>query len=206
MLYLAVAFLWANSALQGQDAVIQITVQVYNSASLPEIKISQALAEAAWILRRGGIGVEWIRCTGPEDCQESPDPRLLVFRLNPDSPSDVGERALGFSLPFTARANHGAVFASRIARFSKEHLSGASEEPFILGAVIVHEIGHLLLRSDEHGGGIMRANWEKDAAVAIAQRRLLFTPLQALAIRRGLQTRLQSFHKHQPQLQSASVK
>lgn len=63
--------------------------------------------------------------------------------------------------------------------------------------MIPAELGHLLLSSNQHGDGIMRADWQSDAARAIVQRRLVFTPLQARAMRQNLQRRLESFHQRQ---------
>ena len=190
----------------GAESAAEITVQVRNEAGLPEHKVALALAEAGWIMGLAGVGVHWTRCTIAGDCLESPDPRLLVISINEDAPSNLRKSALGFALPFTARGNHAAAFAGKVASFTQNHLLGAAEDPSVLGAVIAHELGHLLLRSDEHGDGIMRADWQSDAARAIVQRRLVFTPVQARAMRQSLQRRVESFLKRQQPLERASAR
>jgi hypothetical protein len=203
---LVVGFLIASLAGWGAESAAEITVQVHNDAGLPEHKVSLALAEAAWIMRLAGVTVHWTRCTGAVDCQESPDPRLLVISINADAPSDLSKTALGFALPFTARGNHAAAFVGKVASFTQNHLLGASEDPSVLGAVIAHELGHLLLKSNEHGDGIMRADWQSGAARAIVQRRLVFTPVQARNMRQNLQRRVASFYKRQQLSERASTR
>ena len=72
--------------------------------------------------------------------------------------------------------------------------------------MIPDELGHLLPNSNQHGDGIMRADWQSDAARAIVQRRLVFTPLQARAMRQNLQRRLESYHKRQQLPERASAR
>jgi hypothetical protein len=50
----------------------------------------------------------------------------------------------------------------------------------ILGGVVAHELGHLLLGSNSHGHtGIMRAHWEHEQLRSLAMGNLLFTTEEA---------------------------
>ena len=63
--------------------------------------------------------------------------------------------------------------------------------PIILGCVIAHEIGHLLLGSNSHSvSGIMQGRWERRQVRQAVTGTLLFTPEQAKLIQAEAQTRM----------------
>jgi hypothetical protein len=73
------------------------------------------------------------------------------------------------------------------------------EIPIILGCVIAHEIGHLLLGSNsDSGSGIMQAHWERGQIRKVMTGTLLFTPEQAKLIQSESQARMR--------LQTASLR
>jgi hypothetical protein len=198
--FISALFLVAAAALRGGEAKLEITVHVYNNAGVPDPKVTRALSEAGHILGKAGFAVNWVLC--PAGCEESPDPRLLVFSFNAEAATDLPDSALGFALPFTERGNHAAAFLSKVSRFSQFHAAAADDDS-ILGSVVAHEIGHLLLRSNQHGPGIMATGWQVEAVRAIAQRRLVFTPAQARAMRVSLQNRMQLYLQQQQPSQRA---
>jgi len=63
--------------------------------------------------------------------------------------------------------------------------------PIILGCVIAHEIGHLLLGSNSHSGsGVMKRRWDRKQFRQAMTGILLFTPEQAKRIQAETQTRM----------------
>ncbi|PYY15245.1 MAG: hypothetical protein DMG60_18205 [Acidobacteria bacterium] len=57
----------------------------------------------------------------------------------------------------------------------------------VLGHVIAHEIGHLLLGLNSHStSGIMRGLWEEEELKAVERGRLLFTSQQSRLMRQKL--------------------
>jgi hypothetical protein len=63
--------------------------------------------------------------------------------------------------------------------------------PIILGCVIAHEIGHLLLGSNSHSGlGVMQRRWERKQFRQAMTGILLFTPEQAKRLQAEAQTRM----------------
>jgi hypothetical protein len=69
------------------------------------------------------------------------------------------------------------------------------EVPIILGCVIAHEVGHLLLGSNSHSGsGVMQPRWEPKQIQQAMMGTLHFTPEQAKLIQAETQmrTRLQT--------------
>lgn len=60
----------------------------------------------------------------------------------------------------------------------------------ILGHLMAHEIGHLLLGSESHSSkGIMRARWQREDLEAAVQGKLGFTPEQREKMREKIQDR-----------------
>ncbi len=66
-----------------------------------------------------------------------------------------------------------------------------SELPIILGCLIVHEVGHLLLKSSNHSAtGIMQAHWERKQIRQSLTGVMLFTPQQSKLIREEVRMRM----------------
>ena len=73
------------------------------------------------------------------------------------------------------------------------------EIPIILGCVIAHELGHLLLGSNgRSGAGIMRPRWEPRHVRQLMMGTLLFTTEQSMLMRAQARTRMR--------VQAASLK
>jgi len=65
------------------------------------------------------------------------------------------------------------------------------EVPIILGCVIAHEVGHLLLGLNSHSGsGVMQPRWERRQIRQVMTGTLLFSPEQAKLIQADAQTRM----------------
>ena len=74
------------------------------------------------------------------------------------------------------------VFFDRFKTLRSENVRPV--EASMLGHVMAHEIGHLLLGSNAHSRhGIMQARWKRDQLRSIATGGLLFTPEQAVEMR-----------------------
>jgi hypothetical protein len=81
------------------------------------------------------------------------------------------------------------VYPVRLARSDDAEL----ELPVILGCVIAHEIGHLLLGPDSHSeSGIMQPRWERKQMRQALTGTLLFTPVQAKHIQAEARMRMSS--------------
>ena len=108
----------------------------------------------------GGVRVRWINCadsgTDPEVCGPKPDPAAVIVQILAASAStrQVPPNSLGFAEP-ADRGDFGGyvcVFYGRV-----ESLAGRqSGTQVLLGHVIAHELGHLLLGMEAHSrAGIM---------------------------------------------------
>jgi hypothetical protein len=180
----ATAFAAASGS--GSDGELGITVRVYDSAHLRRGTLITAEKQAAFIFRKAGLAVRW--CNDPTGSAES-----LV-----DSICDQPAGRTGFELRIVPRlkAMPGATSDStqgfamgNLATVSYHWAKGADLIGFampteILGCIIAHEIGHLLLGPNSHSRtGIMSGDWSPEVLRDAGQCRVLFAPHQAELIR-----------------------
>jgi hypothetical protein len=84
-------------------------------------------------------------------------------------------------------------FATVSVEFVEElQKRGFGQMPDILGHVIAHEIGHLLLGRGHAASGIMRARWTLRDWELVSQRSFNFTPEQATLLKIEVSNRMNS--------------
>jgi hypothetical protein len=150
--------------------VNDLYVRIYDNTGVTPQQRARALARAGEILARVEIDTAWLECpahgtgTWRSACDAPPAPGELVVRLVHASPQADRSypRALGYSLVdiHSGEGTLATVFINRI-----EALAGKAraDRSLVLGRAIAHEIGHLLLGSNAHGGsGLMREIWTFD--------------------------------------------
>lgn len=172
----------------------RVTVQIYNTAKLPERIVSGAEAQADWMFQKAGIEVTWVNCPPVERergadqvCKQYADPGLFVFSIVEEAPdAAIHDCTLGFALPFAGSGNHAAALSPKIAGLADQY---RLDFHIVLGHVIAHELGHLLFRSTAHGDGIMRSSWNENDVMRMRQKRLWFTSEQVKQLRNGLGAR-----------------
>jgi hypothetical protein len=186
LLALTMIFLLQQTAKADDVALIF----VYDETGTPKSLILGAIGEADFVLRLSGVRTRWQLCGSWETsrCSRVPRrPNQISITITNREDGASSKRALGFALPFTEQADTAAAILPRIMKFAQGERTALRN---VLGAVMAHEIGHLLLRSDTHGDGIMSANWELPELRRMATRTLLFTKTQAHALQEGLRQRL----------------
>jgi len=93
---------------------------------------------------------------------------------------------MGFSAPAPEGGTHAVVLYDRVERFAALPGAGVSL-PQILGLVIGHELGHLLLTQIGHSpSGLMHSPWSKSELSLGTRGALLFTPQQATTMQEQL--------------------
>jgi hypothetical protein len=179
---------------------LKITVLIYNYAETPHRMLSRATEAATTVFQRVGVETAWLDCTastakGTNDtsCTKQSGPTHLVVRILPRSMAKrVGQHhsAFGFALPasegrFGYIAN---VFSHRVSDLARSR--GDEERPIILGHMLAHEMGHLLLGLGSHSDtGIMHVPWNGKQLDRVRFNNLLFTPKEAEQIRRQIAER-----------------
>ena len=191
------ATLAAPLAADQADQVI--TVMVYNYARIPQAVLAQTEREAARIYRRGGIAVEFQDCplTAQDAalfpaCQGTAGPARLAVRI---LPREIAERlrqvqeSYGFALypedgGFAFIAN---VFAHDAGLLAERH---GLQHGVVLGHLLAHEMGHLLLGSGSHASsGIMHAVWRGPELQTMATGQMLFSTGELEEMRRNIAAR-----------------
>jgi hypothetical protein len=175
------------------DGRPEIAVRIYNLANVSKQELATAESEAAWLLGTAGIGVIWNVCPLRPDryagCDDhSTGNAVLKFAIEilPNHTRRPLEEPMGAARPWDGNANLAEVNYANVAELAawSNQLRGN-----ILGAVMAHELGHLLLRSGDHSAGIMQARWSRNEVELIGRRILTFTPEQAQQMRRSLAQR-----------------
>jgi hypothetical protein len=161
-------------------------------AALPLAVLTDAKVEATAVYQAAGVTILWSdrpaeRESGSDDVTWSEPPgdvRVIVVGGTAErrfiSDGRFGETILGYA---TTKAGcfcgrHAYIFSDRTLAVGYRRGNPTS----LLGRIIAHEIGHLLLSSNSHAGsGIMRATLDTEPSF---QPR--FTEAQVKALRRGI--------------------
>jgi hypothetical protein len=165
-------------------APLQITVKVVNLAHVPAHLVKASEVSAGEIFRHAGVQLEWVDCDMPGACRGEPGATEVWLQLLQKRPAILRGDVVGFALLTREPLNDGgyAAIAWRAVRDLADSLK-ADPVP-LLGAAIAHELGHVLLGSQQHSrNGIMTANLRSSQLAMAARGTLLFNDAQAEAIR-----------------------
>jgi hypothetical protein len=161
----------------------ELTVSVFNYARVPRGVLGKAQEFAAKTFRQAGVEIHWVDASSADarEWTEARNGSRLVIRIIPDSMIGGWATqcdALGFALvPADGREGYLAgAFYERIERVAPR-LGG--DPALILGYVIAHELGHLLLGANSHfRSGLMSYPFERREWLLASRGRLRFTPPQ----------------------------
>jgi hypothetical protein len=189
------ALAFPQTAFAGKpDPGPTITVLVRNYAQVSRATLAAAEREAGQILAKAGLETVWIECpAGPSSavfeapCQKTIEAHDIMLRVLPGPIHNGNEDAVfGFTVhPVLATVYY--EYAVRRARSDNADF----EVPAIVGCVMAHEIGHLLLGPSGHsGGGIMQPRWGSKQVRMLLMRGLSFTPEQSKLMRAEARNRM----------------
>ena len=196
VLLLGTAFLFhpashaqGRGARQDNDSLM-FRVRIYNNEGVPEDLLATAKKTGDRILQRAGLRAIWQNCTVADanrdalGCEAHPAPidltLYLVGRLEDHAPY-VDKNALGYSIV----PGHGAPATMAYVSYARVRpLNSGFRKEELLGLAMVHEIGHLLLRTNEHANhGLMMANWPRKHVESGSWAEFAFTPDEARRLR-----------------------
>jgi hypothetical protein len=188
-------------ALEGSEILPQsaVVVRTYShpAASLDTIRSAQW--GAGRLLRDAGVDLTWLDCgRGSEPgadqaaCETLPAANEVVLHVTTSQSRETGsgEVALGSSLIAAdeRRPTLSKVYLDRVLTFAA---AARADAAVILGRVIAHELGHLLLRTNRHpSSGLMRATWLKAELRSNEPGLWAFLPQEALGLRAAIADRL----------------
>jgi len=157
--------------------LLRLTVVIYNSEAVPPADLAHGEAVAGEILRQAGIEMHW-RTASSADLFPAADEIPLHFLAW--RPPNLSPDASGFAtlMPEGSYAGVSYPAVKRIAA------SLQADESLLLGTVIAHEVGHILLRSRSHSAnGIMVTHLGPREIQAARRGELLFLRPEAQRIR-----------------------
>jgi hypothetical protein len=157
--------IWTILLLAGSAQAAEIRVSVSVDEIVRPAVIQRAQAEAAWMLSKIGVTVQW-----------GNSPRAAIrISFAGRVPKEEHPGALAYAHPFAEGTAAITVLYDRI-RFLAELRPGFEQR--LLAHVLVHEIGHILLRTDAHSEtGVMKAHWTVEDYDRMAKAPLAFTAI-----------------------------
>jgi hypothetical protein len=151
------------------DTHTTLTVRLYNTSGIPADELAAARSVADAILRDTGLTPIFRPCGqlagGTDSCDEPLNRSEVVVRIIDAPAFNATLHPDAFGITYIVReTNRGwlaTVFADRIGAAAERV---GVDHGTLLGRVMAHEIGHLLLGIDYHGPvGVMRAEWPDDS-------------------------------------------
>jgi len=198
----------ASPRLEGKlGPALTLLVHLQNYAQVPSDQMKPALREASRVFQEAGLRIDWLDCTPNDvagepkhpDCDKANSSASVVLRLLPRSMGErmgLGNLSFGYALSLEpGRIGRMAnVFVYRMQELARKW--GVAEGPVILGHLIAHELGHLVLGVGGHSRtGIMGFPWQKKELKAAVRGSLLFTKKQACRMRSHVRDHTSAEHK-----------
>ena len=169
-LFMVAILLRSSAPVYAADTSAEPTIQVTvcDLVGVNPRVLAAAEALASGVYRAAGVTLEWTQA----DCAGGPA-GLHVNLVSADTGEvHLAELAVGFAEPGGLTAT---VLYNRLTRLAHHH---HKKPQIVLGYVMAHELGHLLLPPHSHSAtGIMRATLNLDAGAGAL--RVSFTPEQA---------------------------
>jgi hypothetical protein len=166
-------------------AVDELTVRVFRLASVQDGTLSAAERTAEWIFRAAGIALRWSDCGRPSDCPSMPLTLAIVLKLFPRAlteQSGLPPGKFGVALP----NQQVYVFFDRVEAITP---NADDSRPKVLGHVMAHELGHILLPGEGHSvAGIMSEQLLSQQCERPGIMRLVFSPEQGRRMRARIQS------------------
>ena len=194
-----------SEAQEARERQPSLTIRLYNYAGIDERILERSRRVTGRVFDGIGFETAWLDCpVSPEGisanraCAERPPADHVVLNLLPREMSrKYGFRrgVFGFALP-TAEGkpgNHVSLFFERVLDLAYHGGVGTSLEhgqAIILGHMMAHEVGHLLLGPESHGSrGVMSFPWGKRTLTRMERGLVRFTDAEAQRMQEELARR-----------------
>ncbi len=179
----------------------QLTVMMCDRSGVADEVRRHALEETARIFGAAGVEFRWIETSttiGPADfkttsletCASPPEPVDFWVVIAGESPDNWPGGALGVAVRQAVHCPRAYILYDRVRRVAHKHGFGQGRPKYLgslLGAVIAHELGHLLMPEAGHSAtGLMSPEWGFRESSLATQSGLGFHPAQARRIQKAL--------------------
>jgi len=158
----------------------ELEILIYDHAGVAGRVRDRAEDEATYILGRAGVQADWLVCfdvAGPAEvqdgCRKRTDSEHICILIESHAVAQP-VRTLAFApLTLGIQGEYATILYDRILRLAD---SPGTSLSVVLGCVIAHEIGHVLLGANSHSPeGVMSAAWSQHDLTRAGQRRLGFS-------------------------------
>jgi hypothetical protein len=166
-----------------QDSKQAVTVYVDSCPEVPDETLTVAEFLAFRMFEKAGVSLRWHRGWSKAYRME----QSITVRIASNTPRALHPGALAYAEPYAGQIKgaHIRVFFDRI-----ENSGTTKLVPYLLGHVLVHEITHILERSDHHSKeGVMKRSWTRHDLFQMWYQPLPFDALDVELIRRGFANR-----------------
>jgi len=180
-------------------SVPRFTVLVYNYAGISRGTLAEAELAANRIFEHAGIGTDWLDCplypyqaADHPACLVTPGPARLILRITAASMTQrmqPDQESFGFALQpedgsFGTVAN---VFSDRARELVIRRRIAFG---MMLGHLMAHEVGHLLLSIGAHSSvGIMHVPWHNNELEMLQRGFMVFMPAEVERMRTSIRAR-----------------
>jgi hypothetical protein len=185
----AAVWMWAAVSTAPLWAGERMTVSVCILGRLGEATVARAEAETAAVFRFADVETVWAKCEDAPLGAEAAEQHWFTLRLRGDGPVATADSGMLDTLgeAFFADENQPGYVADVYYKGAQALAYREQMEPgVLLGCVMAHEIGHLLLGPGHAPDGIMRAAWEARDLDAIRKGWLKFNGAESARIRQVL--------------------
>jgi hypothetical protein len=160
---MAALALWPGAS---RAAIIldSLVIRVYDNAGVRDTERTAALRRAAEILFHAEVDIEWVTCPVHREGWACANPlgsyELIVRLINSPGTDQNSTRQTFSNSVIDEAAGEGVLATVYIDRVNKLATSARVDRTLVLGRSIAHEIGHLMLGTNEHTTkGLMREVW-----------------------------------------------
>ncbi len=165
---------------------LTIKILVYQDSRISRPIVAEATQIAAMIFRQSGINTTWVSCSDSEareseECREALVPNSFALHVVAHG-TTATDHILGTAfLGVNGIGQYCDAFFDRIQDMHQQSQVNVSR---LLGTVMAHEVGHLLLGSHGHAMlGIMSPHWQAPELRRIDMGSLGFSPEQGLRMK-----------------------
>jgi hypothetical protein len=170
------------------QALVRARVLDHGEAETSVVRAAETIVDRDYA--RAGVTFTWQNCdpaldSSTDDCVGPAGPSDVSIRIverepRTDNPGADVQGGCAIALKIWAASGIVYVYSDRVRRVSHE---GGIPPALVLGTIMAHEIGHLLLPGGHTPRGLMRALMTRREWMLAEQGRLGFTPVQSALLK-----------------------
>jgi len=172
----------------------EVLVRVFDVGAVSGLTMAQGEVVAKQILASAGVRVRWAISAVPRRpelqaaaCENASAVETIDIRFAYSVPAEYKRGVLAEARPFAKCGVRITVFFDRVSRIFGLRLA---PDAAILGHVLAHEMGHVLLKLENHSeAGLMKARWNDHDLAKMRSKKFTFTPDEIAMIQSNLARR-----------------